>query len=314
MKSSRLYAVDFFATVTSVLRPRAGRQQPVEEIPEFQWLELEGEATIGAGIPVLFLHGLLGKPADWKEVMERNSGGRRLLALQLPILELPPSGDLLEDLTEYTLRFLDHQGIPSAILVGNSLGGHLALRLALMAPDRVAGLGLVGSSGLFEKSISTRRATVTREFVRMAIEEIFHDPVHATDDMVEEAFSIILDRDSRRRIVSLARAAKRDNLASELHRLQCPTFMVWGKQDRITPPAAAAEFHERIPGSKLDWIDVCGHAPQIEFPERMAASLRRFLLAFEDRPRRSQERPSAQGWLGWFFGYEAGTSFWSTRN
>ena len=141
----------------------------------FRWLER------GEGEPVLFLHGLMGRMDHWEVTLDRLSGRCRPMALSLPLFEpwLPEAS--IEGLIDHVRGFLDALEIPRVVLAGNSLGGHVALRVALAAPERVSGLILTGSSGLFERGF-TRGVPhhPTAEFVRERMEEIFFDPTFVT--------------------------------------------------------------------------------------------------------------------------------------
>ena len=134
----------------------------------FRWRES------GAGEPVLLLHGLMGKTDHWKTTLRALGSFCRPVALELPIFDPSLSEVSLPSLTEWVCRFLDAQRMPHAVVGGNSLGGHVALEMAVAHPDRVSGLILTGSSGLFERSF-TRGVPhrPTSEWVREKMEEIF---------------------------------------------------------------------------------------------------------------------------------------------
>lgn len=105
----------------------------------------------------------------------------------------------------------------------------------------------------------------------------FFDPRHATDELVEECYGTINDKAKLIRILSLAKSAIRHNMAKELPNLKMPVLLIWGKQDTITPPHVADEFHSLIPLSELHWIDECGHAAMMEQPEQFNTILDKWL-------------------------------------
>ena len=188
-------------------------------VTEFRWIEA------GAGIPVLCLHGLFGTSGHWETTVEVLAPRCRAMALTLPIFETPPDDLSVMSLRAHVEAFMDAERVPPAIVVGNSLGGHVALDLALHAPDRVRGLVLSGSSGLFERSFT--RGVPHRpsaEFVRDKVTEVFHDPTMVTPVWVEE----IRDRVSRRsyalRVLQVSRSARRYNLEDRLGEIRCPPF------------------------------------------------------------------------------------------
>ena len=126
------------------------------EGPEFRWLER------GEGEPVVLLHGLMGQMHHWDAVLEGLGDGYRAIALALPIFGRALGEASLGALARHVVAFLDALEIPRAVVGGNSLGGHVALRLALEHRDRVSGLILTGSSGLFERGFTQRRAAPSR--------------------------------------------------------------------------------------------------------------------------------------------------------
>jgi pimeloyl-ACP methyl ester carboxylesterase len=83
---------------------------------------------------------------------------------------------------------------------------------------------------------------------------------------VDEVFEITKNRVKVIKIIALAKSAIRNNLGEELNQIQIPTLLIWGKNDTVTPPFVAEEFHKLIPNSQLHFIDKCGHAPMMEVP------------------------------------------------
>jgi len=79
------------------------------------------------------------------------------------------------------------------------------------------------------------------------------------------------------RILALAKSAIRHNMSKELSRITIPVSLIWGKQDKVTPPEVADEFHQLLPNSELNWVDQCGHAPMMERPEVFNGYLEKFL-------------------------------------
>jgi 2-hydroxy-6-oxonona-2,4-dienedioate hydrolase len=234
----------------------------------FRWSER------GAGEPVVLLHGLLGEKEHWVASLDALGGCCRPMALALPIIEPWLTETSPMELCEWVRSFLDSQGISQAVIGGNSLGGHVALELALAHPDRVSGLVLTGSSGLFERSFT--RGVPHRpdsSWVREKMEEIFFDPAMVTTQWVESVQCIVSARDSVLRLVQAARAAKRRNIEAHLAEIRVPTCLIWGEEDRITPLDVAWRFYALIPRSDLFLIPRCGHAPMLEQPQSFNALL-----------------------------------------
>lgn len=127
---------------------------------------------------------------------------------------------------------------------------------------------LTGSSGLYENAFGgsfPRRED--KEYLRQKIAVTFYDPAVATDDLVDEVHKIVNDRNKLVRILALAKSAIRHNMEKDLAKFTMPSCLIWGKDDTITPPKVAEEFHDKLPDSELFWIDQCGHAAMMEHPK-----------------------------------------------
>lgn len=235
---------------------------------------------VGTGRPVVFLHGLVGLNDHWEEVVRRVVHRVRCVLLEVPLLDLRGSDCSVDGVTALTTWFLREKVGEPAVLVGNSLGGHVALRVAIEHPELVGGLVLAGSSGLNEKSMdSDVQLRPTREWMVRKISELFYDPErHMRDADVDRAHKSVLDRGGARAIVRLSRSARRNHLGKHISKVKAPTLIIWGKCDVVTPPEAASQFLEGIPDSRIAWLDECGHAPMIEKPQEFADAL----IAFAD--------------------------------
>jgi len=244
----------------------------------FRWLER------GGGEPVLLLHGLLGEMDHWESTLEALGPFRRPIALELPIFDPDLPDVSVPALADYVRRFMEALELPPAVVCGNSLGGHVALELALSHPESVEGLILTGSSGLFERSFTQHVPhTPTRAYVREKMEEVFYDPALVTPEWVESVRRIVTTRRTALRVLQVARAAKRHNVEERLSRIGVPTLLVWGKDDRITSTDVAERFHARIRGSQLVYLPNCGHAPMLECPEAFNAAVGEWLVDIRAR-------------------------------
>lgn len=233
---------------------------------------------IGTGLPVVFLHGLVGLNEHWDAVVDRVSHKVRCVLFQLPLLQLRRDDCSIQGATKLTEQFLKETMKEPVVIVGNSFGGHVALRLALESPDLVRGLVLAGSSGLIEKSmVSDIQLRPSREWLSRKIGELFYDPANNMREAdLDRAFKELSDRGGARAMVKLSRSARRDHLGDRIGDIGAPTLLIWGKQDIVTPPEAAEGFNRLIRRSKLVWFERCGHAPMIEQPDQFAQALLTF--------------------------------------
>lgn len=237
----------------------------------------------GSGRPFVFLHGLVGLNDHWEEVVRRTKHRARCIMLEIPLLELRGPDCSVDGVTELTASFL-RQALPGepAVLVGNSFGGHVALRIALDYPDLVQALVLAGSSGLIERTM-VKEITVrpSREWLSRKIGELFFDQSHVRSADLDRAHRELSDRLGARAMVQLSRSARKNHLGDRICEVRSPTLLIWGRNDIVTPPEAAAEFLERLPNARIVWFDRCGHAPMIEKAAEFAEALVEFGGALE---------------------------------
>jgi pimeloyl-ACP methyl ester carboxylesterase len=184
----------------------------------------------------------------------------------------------VDGLVDFMVGFVAFKKLQKFHILGNSLGGHIAILYALKEPSHVLSIILTGSSGLYEKAMGTtfpRRED--KEYIRKKIQSTFYDPASASDAMIDEVFAAVNDRGKLIRAISMAKSALRHNLADKLGQINTPALLIWGKQDAITPPFVGEKFKELLPNSTLFFIDKCGHAPMLERPVEFNKYLADFL-------------------------------------
>ncbi|MFD2873929.1 alpha/beta fold hydrolase [Mucilaginibacter ximonensis] len=238
----------------------------------FSYIE-EGEGQV-----LLLLHGLMGGLSNWEEVIEEFRHKYRVILPFLPVYDLPVITTGVKTLSKYLHKFIKYKKLENVILLGNSLGGHVALIYALAHPEKLRAMVLSGSSGLYENAFGgsfPRRES--REFVKEKTEYTFYDPKVATPELVDEVYKVVNDRHSVIRLLAMAKSAIRHNMKNDLHKIHMPVSLIWGKNDKITPPEVADEFHQLLPDSELHWIDKCGHAAMMEHPQEFNRLLKGFL-------------------------------------
>lgn len=247
-------------------------QYEIKHSGKFKYVE-EGE-----GEPLVLLHGLFGALSNFKDLVDHFSVTHKVLIPMLPLYDLSLLDTSVSGLAKHVQKFMDARDISKAHLLGNSLGGHVGLVYTLKNQGRVASITLTGSSGLFENGMGeTYPKRGDYEFIRKKTEMTFYDPKVASKELVDEVYSIVNNRLKALKIISLAKSAIRHNLGDELKDIQAPTCLIWGKNDNITPPMVAEEFHTLIPNSELHWIDKCGHAPMMEVPGEFNKIFKGFL-------------------------------------
>jgi len=247
-------------------------QYEIRHFGKFKYVE-EGE-----GEPLILLHGLFGALSNFKDLVDHFKQTHRVIIPMLPLFDLSLLDTTVAGLAKHVQKFIDARGLEDVHLLGNSLGGHVGLVYTLKNQDKVKTITLTGSSGLFENGMGeTYPKRGDYEYIRKKTELTFYDPNVATKELVDEVYSIVNNRMKALKVISLARSAIKHNLGDELNDIKVPTCLIWGKNDTITPPMVAEEFHKLIPNSEVHWIDKCGHAPMMEVPGEFNIILAGFL-------------------------------------
>jgi pimeloyl-ACP methyl ester carboxylesterase len=235
---------------------------------------------VGVGQPLMLLHGLFGALSNFSDLIEHFRHTHKVIVPILPLYDLDLLHTTVKGLAKHVQQFIDHKGYDQIHLLGNSLGGHVGLVYILSHPEKIKTLTLTGSSGLFENAMGDsypKRGDY--EYIRAKTAETFYDPAVATKELVDEVFEITNSRVKVIKIIALAKSAIRNNLGEELGQIKVPTLLIWGKNDKVTPPFVAEDFHKLIPNSELAFIDQCGHAPMMEVPKAFNEILEQFLKA-----------------------------------
>lgn len=224
----------------------------------------------GEGQPIIILHGLMGGLSNFEGVLDYfPPKGYKVIIPELPVYTLPVLKTSVKSLSEFLHDFILHKGLKEVILLGNSLGGHVGLLYTKNHPEYVKGLVLTGSSGLYENNMGDgypKRGDY--DYIKKKSEDVFYDPKIATKEIVDEVYESVNDRNKLVRTLALAKSAIRHNMSKELPKMNTPTAIIWGAEDRVTPPNVAEEFNELLPDSNLYWIKKCGHAPMMEHPDQ----------------------------------------------
>lgn len=232
----------------------------------------------GQGEPLILLHGLFGELSNFEEQVSYFRRHYKVVLPLLPLLDLDLLHTTVGGLEKYVQKFIELREYQDIHLLGNSLGGHVALLHALKHPEKLKSLILTGSSGLFENGMGDsypKRGDY--EYIKRKTALTFYDPAIATKELVDEVYAITSNRMNVIKIIALAKSAIRNNLGEEISQIQTPTLLIWGNNDTVTPPFVGKEFQRLIPNSELHFIDKCGHAPMMEVPGEFNEILEKFL-------------------------------------
>lgn len=246
---------------------------PVTEEGGFKYIE-----TKGGEQNLLLLHGLFGALSNFTGILHYFGQKYNVVVPILPIFDMPLRKLGVSGLVDHVTAFVKQKGYNKVHVLGNSLGGHIALLYALAHPERIASITLTGSSGLFESAMgSTFPKRGDYDYIKKKTEDTFYDPKVASKELVDEVFNTVNDRNKAIRVVATAKSAIRHNLRERLQAIKAPTLLIWGKEDQVTPAFVGEEFHQRIQNSQLVMLEKCGHAPMMEHPEVFNAHLSDFL-------------------------------------
>ena len=236
----------------------------------------------GQGEPLLLLHGLFGALSNFADLIDHFKKTNKVIVPMLPLFELDLLHTSVGGLQKFVYKFVEARDYKNIHLLGNSLGGHVALVYILKHPERIKSLTLTGSSGLFENGMGdSYPKRGDKEYIRKKTQLTFYDPSLATEELVNECFEITNNRLKVIKIIALAKSAIRNNLGEELSQIKQPTCLIWGNNDSITPPFVAKEFNKLIPNSELYFVDKCGHAPMMEVPGEFNRILGEFLARLQ---------------------------------
>jgi len=234
----------------------------------------------GSGRKLLFLHGANGA-SGVRPFMEDLARDFDVLVPEHPGFggsDEPEWLDNIHDVAYFYLDFLEQLNLRDVFLVGASLGGWLALEIAIRDASRLSRLSAVGPLGIHVPGI--KRGDMFLWSPEERVRNLFHDQKLA-DRMLAQpptAEQIEIEVKNSYTVARLAWEPRMfdPHLAKWLHRIKVPTQIIWGDSDRILPAAYAAEFARLIPGARVDIVGQCGHTPHNEKPQEFARLLREF--------------------------------------
>jgi pimeloyl-ACP methyl ester carboxylesterase len=280
-----------------------------------RWIEVDGTPAnvieLGAGPPLLFVHGLAGRWQNWLENIPHFARTHRVIAVDLPGFGASPMPREPISIAGYA-RFLegvcDALSISAAAVVGNSMGGHIAAELAIVSPQRVERLMLVSAAGISAEhaqrhavmtggrvlaAVMTRAAARNADMARrpgtrrIALSFVARHPDRLSAPLAHE----LMEGAGKPGFQAALEAVITHRISERLPQIACPTFVLWGEDDHVIPVRDARRFGKLIPDVRVEvWPDT-GHVAMIERPERFNALLESFL---GEQPQAAPE-PAAAG-------------------
>lgn len=251
----------------------------VHEKNGFEYLHISTEASNAQNL--ILLHGMFGGLSNYDPLLKQIHG-YTIFVPKIPIYELGMREISISRLTEWLRSFCEALDIKNPVLLGNSMGGHLALDYAQKYQEDIAALVLTGSSGLLEKDFgSTFPRRKDRDFIRKQANLTFYEDL-IDDTVMDEIMTVVRSPSKLTNLLALTRDTHSYNMEEHLPKIKQKVLLVWGRQDEITPPKVAHMFLDKLPDAELHWIDKCGHAPMMEHPKKFASLLKDFLIRLEN--------------------------------
>lgn len=260
----------------------------------------------GSGPDLVLIHGVTDNLGTWDLVRPALSQSARVHALDLPghgLSDIPDAPLTMKQMGRSVVAYLEAAGIQEAVVVGNSLGGGVALAVAMLAPERVrvvvpvcslgvrfrppTGLSLLSFAPIGRTMPHLGRVPKLRELL---LRETFHDGFVAPKEALDAYYAGWQVRERAEYISRLLRVLRTDEPMPWLPSLRVPALVIHGDADRTIPHWVSRKLVERIPDAKLVVLPGIGHEPQIECPEKLIALVREAqAIAVDDRPRRMGE-------------------------
>jgi pimeloyl-ACP methyl ester carboxylesterase len=276
--------------------------QPPSDFVEVkgQIVHVRDEGPRNDDVPIVLIHGTGASLHTWEGWVQALKPQRRVISLDLPGFGLtgPFAGQYTPDdyrgdsYARFLLDLLDHLKVQRAVLAGNSLGGEVAWRTAVLAPERVDRLILVDASGprftpevippgfaiaLIPVINRLAEYLLPRSMVTATLHSVYGDPNKVTEAVVDRYFDITLREGNRRALNKRIALLEGDLQPERIKQVRAPTLILWGERDRLIPPATAQVFAQSIAGSELVLLPGLGHVPQEEDPAASVAPVKRFL-------------------------------------
>lgn len=266
-----------------------------------RWVAVDGVPAnvieVGDGPPLLFVHGLSGCWQNWLENIPHFAATHRVVAVDLPgfgASPMPREPISIPGYARFLERLCDALSIDAAAVVGNSMGGYIAAELAISSPQRVERLMLVSAAGITAEhlhrdgvmagarvvaAVASRAAARHASFARrrglrrLALQFVVRHPERLSAPIAHE----LMEGSGKPGFLPAMEAIVEHRISERLPQIACPTFVLWGKDDRVIPARDAQRFGALIPDVRVVVLPDTGHVAMLERPGRFNTLLEAFL-------------------------------------
>ena len=257
--------------------------KPNRHFQEFSFFDSESTShleieTRNISKPILLiLHGLFGGLSNFDAVVDDLKSEFHIVILSLPFFD-EDHLQTIPQLSKYVFRFLENVFPGKSIhLIGNSLGGQIAIHLCIHHKETFDSLILTGSAGLMENSFGwSKPKRFCAEYTKERVKDVFFS-YELEPESIQSIQDVLINSEQCGRLLKLARNSKNTHLGHQLSEIAQPVLLIWGENDDVTPPNVAEQFCSSIPNASLKWIPKCGHAPMMEHPSLFAHYCHTFL-------------------------------------
>jgi pimeloyl-ACP methyl ester carboxylesterase len=276
-------------------------------VPPSEFVELKGqivhlrdEGPREDPAPILLVHGTGASLHTWEGWVQALKSQRRVITFDLPGFGLtgPFAGQYAPDdyrgdtFARFVIDLMDHLKLQKVVIGGNSLGGEVAWRTAVLAPQRIDRLILVDPSGtaftpeeippglLAARLPVINRVSeylVPRPVVRASLASVYADDSRISELLVDRYYELTLREGNRRALKQRMSMLESDLKPELINRVSQPTLILWGAHDLLIPPINAQEFGRRIAGSQVVVLPGLGHVPHEEDPAASVVPVKAFL-------------------------------------
>jgi len=235
---------------------------------------------------LLLIHGLGGSIESWAEIISDLSRDFHVVAVDLPGCgrsDKPAVSYTIEYFSDFICSFMESLKFHPAFLVGHSMGGMIALKTCLRCLEKIEGLILQDAAGLSETAAAKIRQYMGAEWSMERLKKFYRDCVlgrlgKLDEARLEESLRMLGDPSFRRAYLSSLDSISKPIPVEELQKIQVPTLIIWGSDDRLTPLEDGIKLSRAIPGSRLVVIDGAGHSPHSEAADQVIREIKKFIL------------------------------------